>query len=382
MSGNLTVGLVPPRLVIDEFKQEEVEIHSLLLMDQNTFEVSHVFQLSPQEHVLSIASCTLTLPDEDKIVYVVGTALVRPEEKEATVGRILIFQANGNKLELLCQKIEEGAVYQVRPFNGKILNSVNSSIYLYKLTDDMNLHQECSYKNNILALYLKTKGDFVLVGDILRSLKLLVYREEEHILEEIAVDHNISPCFCTSIELIDDENYIACDGRHVFICQKNTEAIVEAEMKYMVQPSRMYLGDNINVFSRGSFVMDHPGISSTLLQGKPLLYGTVHGAIGLIGQLNNDTYSILSALQQKMVASIKSVGNIEHEIYRSFSNEHRSKPYAGFIDGDLIEKFLDLPRMEMLELSKGIKMIDVQGMEVDATVDDVLKLIEDLSRLH
>ena len=32
------------------------------------------------------------------------------------------------KLELISQKKEAGAVYQVKPFNGKILNSVNSSV--------------------------------------------------------------------------------------------------------------------------------------------------------------------------------------------------------------------------------------------------------------
>ena len=68
-------------------------------------------------------------------------------------------------------------------------------------------------------------------------------------------------------------------------------------MMYMLQPSRVYIGDNINVFCKGichcslmehfniilylgSFVMDHPGANPSLLQGKPLLFGTVHGAIG------------------------------------------------------------------------------------------------------
>ena len=31
----------------------------------------------------------------------------------------------------------------------------------------------------------------------------------------------------------------------------HSEATVEADLLYMVQPSRMYFGDNINVFSRG-----------------------------------------------------------------------------------------------------------------------------------
>ena len=78
--------------------------------------------------------------------------------------------------------------------------------------------------------------------------------------------------------------------------------------------------------------MDHPGSSASVLQGKPLLYGTVHGAIGihytttvlllmymlllgLIGQLSRDTFNILNNLQQRMASCVKSIGNIEHEVY-------------------------------------------------------------------
>ena len=88
-----------------------------------------------------------------------------------------------------------------------------------------------------------------------------------------------------------------------------SEAAVEADLAYMVQPSRIYIADNINVFGRGIFliyifyltisspaqtsaipflisspgslVMEHPGSSPSPIQGKTLLYGTVHGAIGM-----------------------------------------------------------------------------------------------------
>lgn len=36
-----------------------------------------------------------------------------------------------------------------------------------------------------------------------------------------------------------------------------SEATVEADLLYMVQPSRMYFGDNINVFSRGKLNSIH-----------------------------------------------------------------------------------------------------------------------------
>ncbi len=41
-------------------------------------------------------------------------------------------------------------------------------------------------------------------------------------LFKIGTDIKVCPSFCTAIEMIDDENYVAADGRHIYICQKNT----------------------------------------------------------------------------------------------------------------------------------------------------------------
>ena len=58
-------------------------------------------------------------------------------------------------------------------------------------------------------------------------------------------------------------------------------ATVEGDLRYMQQPSRMYLGEGVNVFQRGSLVMEHPGASPSPIIGKPILYGGVHGTIGV-----------------------------------------------------------------------------------------------------
>ena len=36
---------------------------------------------------------------------------------------------------------------------------------MFDLTDDGELKQESSHTNNIMSLYIKTKGDFILVSD-------------------------------------------------------------------------------------------------------------------------------------------------------------------------------------------------------------------------
>ena len=46
--------------------------------------------------------------------------------------------------------------------------------------------------------------------------------------------------------------------------------------------------------------------------------------------------------------------------YRCFSTEHptatKTKSAEGFIDGDLIERFLDLPQKKMDEICRGLKV--------------------------
>ncbi|EDO27988.1 predicted protein, partial [Nematostella vectensis] len=67
--------------------------------------------------------------------------------------------------------------------------------------------------------------------------------------------------------------------------------------------------------------------------------------------------------------------------WRSFSNERKMEPAHGFIDGDLIESFLDLPRARMEEVVTGLQ-IDDGGMKKECTVDDLVKTVEELTRIH
>lgn len=46
---------------------------------------------------------------------------------------------------------------------------------------------ECSHHGNILALYLATRGDFIVVGDLMKSISLLAYKSMDQTLEEVLV---------------------------------------------------------------------------------------------------------------------------------------------------------------------------------------------------
>jgi len=127
--------------------------------------------------------------------------------------------------------------------------------------------------------------------------------------------------------------------------------------------------------------MRHPGEMTTTTQGS-VLFGTVNGSVGLVTQLPQDFYTFLLEVQNKLSKVIRSVGKIDHSLWRSFHTDRKTDPMTGFIDGDLIESFLDLGRDKMQEVVHMLQVDDGCGMKRDATVDDLVKTIEELTRIH
>lgn len=126
----------------------------------------------------------------------------------------------------------------------------------------------------------------------------------------------------------------------------------------MQEVGQFHLGDMVNVFRHGSLVMQNLGESSTPTLGC-VLFGTVSGAIGLVTQIPFAFYEFLRNLEDKLNSVIKSVGKIEHHFWRSFNTELKIEPCEGFIDGDLIESFLDLSHDKMAEVAIGLMVIHV-----------------------
>lgn len=123
----------------------------------------------------------------------------------------------------------------------------------------------------------------------------------------------------------------------------------------MPEVAQFHLGDMVNVFRHGSLVMQNIGERTTPTQGC-ILYGTVSGAIGLVTQITPEFYEFLRNLEERLSHTIKSVGKIEHSFWRSFHTDMKTEPADGFIDGDLVESFLDLGREKMKEVAAGLSV--------------------------
>jgi len=76
-----------------------------------------------------------------------------------------------------------------------------------------------------------------------------------------------------------------------------------------------------------------------------------------VTQIPSAFYEFLLELQERLTRVIKPVGKIDHSYWRSFYNDRKQEPCEGFIDGDLIESFLDLSRDHMRDVVNGLQVI-------------------------
>jgi DNA damage-binding protein 1 len=93
---------------------------------------------------------------------------------------------------------------------------------------------------------------------------------------------------------------------------------------------------------------------STISLETCTLMGSISGYIGLFLQLSPSLYQLLLSLQSALAKHIPSVGKIDHSTWRTFESDECSNVSRGFIDGDLIETYLDQPKTIQSELIKDL----------------------------
>ncbi|VDN11490.1 unnamed protein product [Dibothriocephalus latus] len=138
-------------------------------------------------HETAISVASINLEAKNTVVYAVGTALIVKGEYEPTKGRIHLFRwdPENSRLETLLVHDVNGAVYRIIDFNGRILAGISSSVRLFDVKDD-SLRLASSFNENITVLFLRSKGDFVLIGDLMRSLTLLLYKSNMNNFETVS----------------------------------------------------------------------------------------------------------------------------------------------------------------------------------------------------
>lgn len=85
-----------------------------------------------------------------------------------------------------------------------------------------------------------------------------------------------------------------------------------------------------------------------------MTYVTVDGAIGIIKEITEDDYESLLAVQQRLAAILPCIGNFSHTTWRSVQYSNEISEAENFLDGNLLERYLNLPMHQKNEVVKDL----------------------------
>jgi len=156
------------------------------------------------------------------------------------------------------------------------------------------------------------------------------------------------------------------------VLRNNSDAATDEERARLFTVGCFHLGEFVNAMRHGSLVMRLP--DSELASLPTLLFGGVEGALGVMASLPQDLFMLLENLQSAMRKVVRGVGGLDHATWRAFRDERRSESSRNFIDGDLVESFLDLTDDQAKQV--------VGLMGPGYSVEDITRKVEELQRLH
>ncbi|KAJ3326837.1 DNA damage-binding protein 1a, partial [Blyttiomyces sp. JEL0837] len=283
--------------VADDGDEEEASF--LRIFDDDSYELLASHRMDANEYASSITIVTLS---ESKSYIAVGTAIALPTEEEPMRGRILLFeitdQADKRDLAFVAEKTVGGCVYSMVSANGDIIAGVNSKVQVFYINQNeedntATLQTGGTHSGYIQALYLTVRGDFILVGDLMKSVTVLQYQQRSKTLLEIAKDY--AGAWTTAVEAIDDDLIVASEtGYNVFLLRKQSEAAAEEDKRRLELVGQYHTGEFINKIRHGSLSF---GSDENKHVVKRLLFCSVNGMIGIICQLDPTLTALLFTLQ-------------------------------------------------------------------------------------
>ena len=109
---------------------------------------------------------------------------------------------------------------------------------------------------------------------------------------------------------------------------------------------------------------------------KVTYFGTLEGTVGIIISLNKELFDFLNALQNLMIKKIHNIGNFNYEKWRSFKDGFNLKDSKGFIEGRIIEDFLNYDE------SYKNNLLSELNYPWNKSFNDVINIIETLAKCH
>ena len=240
---------------------------------------------------------------------------------------------------------------------------------------------------------------YLIISDLYRSIVLYSYDVNNDKFSEICRDYNLTWVYGIS-QYQNNLLYISDIDGNIVTLEKNNQPKSDQEKFKFERRAYFNLGERINslvmtsiknhnlylissennqfdINNSNNYNFNEKSINTNNEeQIKVTYFGTLEGSVGVIFSLNKEVFDFLKALQNLIIKKMHNNGNFSYQKWRSFKDGFNLKTSKGFIEGEIIEDFLNYDEQYKNNL------LNELNYPWNKSFNDVINIIETLAKCH
>ncbi|OLN98037.1 DNA damage-binding protein 1a [Colletotrichum chlorophyti] len=319
--------------------------------------------------------------------FIVGTSyLADPEidENSDVRGRVLVLGVDTDKNPYLIVSHElRGACRSLGVMGERIVAGLSKTVVVYDYAETSTtsgaLQKLATFRPSTFPVDLDINGNMIGIADLMQSMTLVEFipSQDGNKAKLIERARHFQYIWATSVCHLEGHSWLEADAQgNLMVLRRNPEAPTEHDRKQMEVISDFHLGEQVNKIRP---------LNITPNENDPIVpkafLATVEGSLYVFADIKSEYQSLLLQFQERLAEVVRTLGQDENEpgvglsfmSWRGFRNAKRAAeaPFR-FVDGELIERFLDLDESK--------QEVVVQGL--GPTVESMRNLVEELKRMH
>ncbi|XP_017972870.1 PREDICTED: cleavage and polyadenylation specificity factor subunit 1 isoform X6 [Theobroma cacao] len=363
---NLSSDELQRTYTVDEFEVRILEPEK----SGGPWETKATIPMQSSENALTVRVVTLfnTTTKENESLLAIGTAYIQGEDVAAR-GRVILCSIGRNTdnpqnlVSEVYSKELKGAISALASLQGHLLIASGPKIILHNWTGS-ELNGIAFYDAPPLyVVSLNIVKNFILLGDVHKSIYFLSWKEQGAQLSLLAKDFGSLDCFATEF-LIDGSTLslmVSDEQKNIQIFYYAPKMSESWKGQKLLSRAEFHVGAHVTKFLRLQMLSTSSDrTSATAGSDKTnrfaLLFGTLDGSIGCIAPLDELTFRRLQSLQKKLVDAVPHVAGLNPRSFRQFHSNgkaHRPGPDS-IVDCELLCHYEMLPLEEQLDIAHQI----------------------------
>jgi len=214
----------------------------------------------------------------------------------------------------------------------------------------------------------------------MKSVSVIEYNSTTNTLIELA--RHFQTAWATAVALVDQNTYLEADAEgNLMVLSQDVTSEMKEDRRRLRITSEMLLGEMVNRIRPivNSNAPSSAGDATALVTPRAFL-ATVEGSIYLFATIAPAMQNLLMELQRAIAKYVQSPGDVPFMKYRAFRSTVREEEEPmRFVDGELVERFLDVSEGVQEDI---VKEMQVGGIGGKLDVEELKGMVERLRRLR